>query len=623
MVYQDPFSKEVKDLTVPTTTPQTSYTPGYVSAPVISSTSPNLPPTSVPAPILDTRTLISSTPKPGYIQGYDTRQGFAPVYVPKGTYVAGISATGKELTPDKLAPTSNYVLPSGEPGTQQQADAAIALAKANTEAAAKAKAEEAKSPPPSEAELKNQSILDKMVELTGEGTQALTERATALQDPELLALKKEQGITEQRLGEVIAESEALDASYQKANQIAEGKPQTLFSIQGEQAQNYKMYLAQKNELATKANVIRATSLGLQGRIAEAKSTIQDAFDAKVAIIDSKLKNWQAQANAIAPTLNKEETARLEELKARKAKEVQDAKDLSTAQTKAISDLYDAGVAVDSNTALEIKNAKTAGEVQNVLTKFAPQLAKAGQTEQKIKDAQLAKLNADIRKTNSDIANQGVAPITNPTANKYSGALSVILGSERFTKDQKAAVVNAINSGDDPFVVIKNQAKNIAGQTEATKITNYEVARDQLEDISTLLDKYYQLGGKTNIFKGNYEKALNNLGSVDDPKLVSVATQISSALQIYRNAISGTAYSVQEGKDIASIFPGINKSQGLNEAILEGRKAAFNSTIDGSYRSVLGKSYDELKKDELNANKPVIDTSKDPLGIMGSDPLGIL
>lgn len=232
-------------------------------------------------------------------------------------------------------------------------------------------------------------------------------------------------------------------------------------------------------------------------------------------------------------------------------------------------------------------------------------------DRSIKSAQLNKLNAEAEALR-------VPQITNPDAGQYSGVLSTILGSSKFTKEQKAAVINAVNTGDDPFTVVKNQAKNIAGQTEATKITNYEVAASQLDDVQSLLNSYYAKGGKTNIFSGNYEKVVNKLGEVQNPELVEIATQIASALQIYRNAVSGTAYSVQEGKDIASIFPGINKSQGLNTAILNGRKRAFQSTIDGSYRSVLGNTYDTLKKAQSNKT-----SNNDPLGLgLNLNPLGI-
>lgn len=194
---------------------------------------------------------------------------------------------------------------------------------------------------------------------------------------------------------------------------------------------------------------------------------------------------------------------------------------------------------------------------------------------------------------------GILSTAPGTANsQYQGAIDTILGSGKFTKDQTARVVNSIRNGEDPATVIKNQAKNIMGQTEANKVANFEIAKAQVQDIGTLLKEFYARGGTTGFFTGNIEKTINRLGNVQKPELVEIATQIAAALQIYRNAVSGTAYSVQEGADIAAIFPGINKSQGLNTAILNGRLKAFDSTIDAAYRSALGTAYDSLKSADI-------------------------
>lgn len=183
----------------------------------------------------------------------------------------------------------------------------------------------------------------------------------------------------------------------------------------------------------------------------------------------------------------------------------------------------------------------------------------------------------------------------------SGVVNTILASGKFTKDQASAIRNAINNGEDPVVVIKNNAKNIMGQTEATTLTKYETAQKSLQDIQKNLSDFYAAGGKTSFLSGNYEKVINKLGTVNDPKLVELATQIAANLQIYRNAVSGTAYSAQEGADIATIFPGINKTEGLNKAILAGRMKAFDSTVDGQYESTIGKkAYDVIKSVEQNS-----------------------
>ena len=188
-------------------------------------------------------------------------------------------------------------------------------------------------------------------------------------------------------------------------------------------------------------------------------------------------------------------------------------------------------------------------------------------------------------------NLGTSPGTDPA---LSGIISTILGSGSFTKQQRTDVINAINNGQDPFTVIKNQAKNIIGSQGGNELRKAEMARDALVEIGSSLQEFYNNGGDTNIIKGNFEKVSNRLGEVNDPELAAIATKVQLGIQKYRNAISGTAYSEQEGRDIASVFPGINKSETLNNAILGARNTMFDIEIDSAYSSVLGQSYFQLK-----------------------------
>lgn len=204
---------------------------------------------------------------------------------------------------------------------------------------------------------------------------------------------------------------------------------------------------------------------------------------------------------------------------------------------------------------------------------------------------------------------GGASVSSPAT---AAALSTILGSGKFTKDQTAQITKAINNGEDPFTVIKNQAKNIMGQTEATKLTSYEAADNAMKDLQQNIQAFYDGGGDTGLIKGNLETANNRLfGATGDPKKVELATQVAISLQAYRNAISGTAYSEQEGQDISAVFPGINKSQGLNTAVINGRLKADSSIIDGIYKTALGdKTYSALKDADTASNAendPVVQT----------------
>lgn len=184
-----------------------------------------------------------------------------------------------------------------------------------------------------------------------------------------------------------------------------------------------------------------------------------------------------------------------------------------------------------------------------------------------------------------------------------GIIKTILGSSKFTKDQARTITDSIANGEDPLTVVKNQAKNIMTGTNANKVESYENTKKATEALAKSLDAYYAAGGKTGIFSGNFEKIVNKLGTVSDPERVGLLTEIQTNLQIYRNAISGTAYSEQEGKDIASIFPGITKGEVLNNTIVQARIKALDALVDGIYQNTLGKGYDELKKLEPVINAP--------------------
>lgn len=189
--------------------------------------------------------------------------------------------------------------------------------------------------------------------------------------------------------------------------------------------------------------------------------------------------------------------------------------------------------------------------------------------------------------------------------KLAAIVKTILASGKFTKDQATAMRIGIMSGEDPFTVVKNQAKNIMTGASATLLEKNEKAKASIEMLQRNLAAFYAAGGDTNLVKGTMETMQNKMfGVTGSPQLKTIAVEIASALQIYRNAISGTAYSEQEGKDILSIFPGINKTEGLNNAIIKGRLNVLGNDIDSSYREALGGAYDSLKASSIPADQKV-------------------
>ena len=354
--------------------------------------------------------------------------------------------------------------------------------------------------------------------------------------------------------------------------------------------------------------LAAQGMIIQGKYANAKDLADRAVAIKFAPEENKLKYLQAAYAMNKDSLERTDKKRAENLQVQLAERTRildkQKSDYSAASALALAALKNN----PNNEAAKI----AANEVLKLDPASPDYMQKAfnlvGQYQKDPVAVQKAllenkKTQAEINKLNKETQLSGVPPITSPNAAKYSGALSVILGSGKFTKEQKADLVNAVNSGEDPFAVIKNQAKNTMGQTLATSLDKYETAKAQLVSIDTLLKDYYANGGRTGIITGNFEKAINSLGGITDPALVEISTNIAAALQIYRNAVSGTAYSVQEGQDIARIFPGINKTEGLNKAILSGRSKAFDTTIDAQYRNTLGSAYDSLKKASEQTSTP--------------------
>ena len=139
-------------------------------------------------------------------------------------------------------------------------------------------------------------------ELTGRGgLQASEEEKRQIEQQQTVISDK---TTE--LNQKMAEVKALDASFNLANQQVEGKPITLASIQGQQAQNYKMYLAQKNVLVSEASYMQAEVLGLQGKLDSAQKAADRAVDLEYLDREAEYNAKIKQLELLLPQLEGEE-----------------------------------------------------------------------------------------------------------------------------------------------------------------------------------------------------------------------------------------------------------------------------------------------------------------------------
>lgn len=416
-----------------------------------------------------------------------------------------------------------------------------------------------------------------------------------------------------QLSDLNAQASSLNREAQaipiQIQQNARGEGQTDRGVAPLEAGQQRLNALKALSIGQQSDIALAAATGSEIRLKAAKDKAQEIVNLKYKPLEDELALKQKQYDLNKDVLDFLDKKRSESLQIALNKEAQDLADRKE-KDKAIQEMITQALAqgASPDTVNAAANAKSPLEAAKILGKFSGEYLKYEMLKEQIltqKEArkterlQQAKYAADIKKINKETELLG-DNTPNSIPPDRQAALDIILGSQNLSKEQKATITNSVKNGQDPFTVIKNQAKNIMGQTNATKLDNYETAKEQLVQVQSALSSYYSNGGKTDIFKGNYEKVINKLGEVKDPKLVEIATQIASSLQIYRNAVSGTAYSVQEGRDIASIFPGIDKSQGLNTAILNGRMKAFDTTIDSTYKNVLGNTYTALKPEGANA-----------------------
>ena len=469
------------------------------------------------------------------------------------------------------------------------------------------------------AEAKNTSLLNRVAQMIGMGKtqESLTQSAENAAGVSGLtkivnSLNTQlQGLNDQATA--LANDASAGGAIQNQEQqdiLKNGNITTTAGLAPKTAGDLRMNQIKQSAVASQALTVKSALYGAQGNLSLAKDAADKAATAQYADQQHQLDYMKALIDANTPTMTKQEKAQAAIVQAQLADrqtQIDNAKEdkktiLAMAATALKNNPNDPAAQFAAQEALAESNQQQP-DLQKVLGLVGKYQQDPIATQQAILN--LAKTRAEISKLNKEAQAAGVPAITNPQASQYAGALSIVLGSANFTAQQKQSIVQAVNNGQDPAAVIKNQAKNIMGSNEATTVTKYETAQSSLKDIQQNLKDFYSFGGNTDIFSGNYEKVINKLGAVNNPKLVDLATQIQANLQIYRNAVSGTAYSAQEGADIASIFPGINKTEGLNNAILAGRMKAFDSTIDGAYRSALGSTYDQVKSASQPASDPAV------------------
>lgn len=143
-------------------------------------------------------------------------------------------------------------------------------------------------------------------------------------------------------------------------------------------------------------------------------------------------------------------------------------------------------------------------------------------------------------------------------------------------------------------VLIKAATDSYGVDTAKQVRGTKRTVEFLEEIQDDLAKFEELGGKTGFFEGNLEKLANKVGKVSDPELKKMATKIQTAIQKYRRAMSGAAFSVPESKEYEALFPNIDKAKNFNEATVSGLLEVLNGDWEFAMRDRMGdQAFDKI------------------------------
>lgn len=224
------------------------------------------------------------------VKGYDVNNNYAEVWVKPGEYVPGVSLTKPTITPDSMESVKGVTLPAIQGGTLNQADAMVAGAGSTMESILKEI-----TPSETPEDKQKQGILDLMLKelQSNDGLEA-----------EKLKAEQAAGLPEirQQLADINAQILSKTAEYNVLQAANANKPITMNSIIG----NERAIL---NAKAADIGFLEARALGIQGKIDAAQQKVNDAINLKFAVQQHRLDIYQAQLNALQPTLDKQERLR--------------------------------------------------------------------------------------------------------------------------------------------------------------------------------------------------------------------------------------------------------------------------------------------------------------------------
>jgi hypothetical protein len=175
---------------------------------------------------------------------------------------------------------------------------------------------------------------------------------------------------------------------------------------------------------------------------------------------------------------------------------------------------------------------------------------------------------------------------------YGSDLDALIGStesiipSKFGQETFRKNIGKARTEADKISLVASVVLGKADAATKTDFTNQAVGIKQIDKAIKMLDE----GAQTGVFQAGAQYAFNLAGKDFDPKLAQINQYLTSAIQPYRNSITGAAWGTQEDGEYQQLFGSTKYSPEELKQRLVGVKdilASKSATALGSYVNPLG------------------------------------
>lgn len=420
-------------------------------------------------------------------------------------------------------------------------------------------------------EQKQKTLLDSMASLVGEQSNKAADQLTAEQSSGLPQLR-------QQFADINAKILSKMAEYKVLTADQEGKPVTMQSIIGSQAQAQRV-------AAADIGLLQAQAQGLQGQISTAQETVNRAIDLKYSTIDSKLNIYQAQLNALQPTLNKEEKIQAQ------AQQI-----LLQQQQQALADKK----AEEKNKANFILELASKYPDANISLNDSQEVAQS-----KIKNSKIYQ-QATRLVGGGTSGGAGTSTTTGNGQNVTLTDYDILAGSigARMSVAAKKTFDSQYSKANTDADRLKILAANVNLPAEQKNgiIQNAQVVRS-IDDVMKLIDS----GTKTGLLQAGQSYIANKLGTGGDKQVETIKSKLVAAIQPYRNKVTGAAWGDQEEAEYQALIGSVK----FTPEDLMNKLNVFKNTLQAQSQTALMASIDPLgaiNQTSVLENQPALQTT---------------